>query len=80
MTDRALQKDFDRQIAATHRRLVKAMDGRLGAMSVETKERYFAILSTLATKLESSEKPLREIAQEMMTEAASVILQEMQGF
>jgi hypothetical protein len=79
MNDRALQKDFDRQIGTAHRRLVKAMDGRLGSMSVTTKERYFAVLSTLVGKLETADKSLREIAQEMMAEAASVILLEMQG-
>jgi hypothetical protein len=79
MDQRALSKDLDRQIIATHRRFVKAMDGRLAGMSLETKERYFAVLSTLVAKLESGEKSLREIMHEMMTEAASVILQEMQG-
>jgi hypothetical protein len=79
MDERALQKDLDRQIVATHRRFVKAMDGRLGSMSVETKERYFAVLSSLVTKLETSEKPMRDVMQEMMGEAASLILQELQS-
>ncbi len=71
-----LDKDLDRQIGATHRRLVRAMDARVGAMSLETKERYFAVLSTLVAKLEAPEKSLREIAQEMVAEAASMILLE----
>ena len=71
-----LDKDLDRQIGATHRRLVRAMDARVGAMSLETKERYFAVLSTLVAKLEAPEKSLREIAQEMVAEAASAILLE----
>jgi hypothetical protein len=79
MQERALDKDLDRQIAATHRRFVKAMDGRLGSLSADTKERYFAVLSMLVAKLETDEKPMREIMQEMVTEAASVILQELQG-
>jgi hypothetical protein len=79
MQPRALQKDLDRQIVATHRRFVKAMDGRLGDLSAETKERYFAVLSSLVAKLEEAEKPMRDIVQEMMSEAASVILQELQG-
>jgi hypothetical protein len=79
MQQRALDKDLDRQIGATHRRFVKAMDGRLGDLSADTKERYFAVLSMLVAKLETNEKPMREIMQEMMTEAASVILQELQG-
>jgi hypothetical protein len=79
MNGRALQKDLDRQVAATHRRFVKAMDARLPAMSPETKERYFAVLSVLVGKLENSEKPLREILQEMVNEAGSAILAEMYG-
>jgi len=79
MDARALEKDLDRQIVATHRRFVKAMDGRLGTMSADSKERYFAVLSTLVAKLETPDKPMREIMHEMMTEAASLILQEMQG-
>ena len=79
MTQRALEKDVDRQIVATHKRFVKAMDGRLDLMSTEMKETYFSVLSKLVTKLESEEKGLREIAQEMMTEAMSEVLQMMQG-
>ena len=71
-----LDKDLDRQIGTTHRRLVRAMDVRVGAMSLETKERYFAVLSTLVAKLEAPAKALREIAQEMVAEAASAILLE----
>ena len=76
MNERSVDQDLDRQIGATHRRLVKAMDGRLPAMSLETKERYFAVLSMLVGKLEEPEKSLREIAQEMIAEAASVIFLE----
>ena len=79
MQPRPLQKHLDRQIIATHRRFVTAMDGRLGDLSAETKERYFAVLSALVAKLEATEKPMRDIVQEMMSEAASVILQELQG-
>ena len=79
MTQRALEKDVDRQIVATHNRFVKAMDTRLPDLSLETKERYFAVLSALVTKLETPEKPLRDIMQEMMLEAGSMILQELQG-
>jgi len=79
MPQRPLDKDLDRQIVATHRRFVKAMDGRLDSMSFESKERYFAILSTLVEKLETNGKPMREIMQEMMAEAAGLILQELQN-
>jgi hypothetical protein len=79
MDDRAFQKDLDRQITTTHRRFVKAMEGRVPTMSPETKERYFAVLSTLVGKLETPEKPMREVMQEMMSEAATLILQELQS-
>ena len=79
MNERSVDQDLDRQIVATHRRFVKAMDARLGSMSADTKERYFAVLSTLVAKLETTEKPMREIMQEMVAEAAGLILQEMQG-
>ncbi len=79
MSDTALEQDYDRQIVAVHKRFVKAMNARLDGMSLETKERYYAVLSALTAKLETGEKTLREIMQEMMAEAASLILQEMQA-
>jgi ABC-type Zn uptake system ZnuABC Zn-binding protein ZnuA len=79
MNSHAPGKDVDRLIVAAHRRFVKAMDGRLGAMSPEMKETYFSVLSKLVTKLETSDKAMREIMQEMMMEAMSEVLQVMQG-
>jgi hypothetical protein len=79
MTQRSPDKDVDRLIVAAHKRFVKAMDGRLDGMSPEIKETYFSILSKLVTKLEMEEKGLREVAQEMMTEAMSEVLQVMQS-
>jgi hypothetical protein len=79
MTQRSPDKEVDRLIVAAHKRFVKAMDGRLDVMSPEMKETYFSVLLKLVTKLESGEKGLREIAQEMMTEAMSEVLQMMQG-
>jgi len=72
-----LSKGLDSDISATHRRFLTAMETRLPAMNVETKERYFAILSSLVSKLEMPEKHLREILQEMMAETASYLFQEM---
>jgi hypothetical protein len=79
MNQRSPEKDVDRLIAAAHKRFVKAMDGRLGSMTPDIKETYFSILSKLVTKLETEEKGLREVAQEMMSEAMSEVLQVMQG-
>lgn len=71
--------EIDRQLNALHERFTKAMEGRLGEMGEERKERYFAVLSLLVTKLETPEKGLKEIGQEMMTDAMSFVLQEMQS-
>jgi len=79
MNHRSPEKEVDRLIAAAHKRFVKAMDGSLESMTPEIKETYFSILSKLVTKLETEEKGLREVAQEMMSEAMSEVLQVMQG-
>lgn len=79
MSPRAAQSDLDRQIAACHKRFVKAMEERMAEMSPETKEAYFVILTKLVTKLETNDKPLKEIMQEMMAEAMSEVLQMIQA-
>jgi hypothetical protein len=79
MSQRSPEGEVDRLIIALHKRFVKAMDGRLVVMSPDMKETYFSVLSKLVTKLETEEKALREIAQEMMAEAMSEVLQMMQG-
>ena len=78
MTSRT-QLDLDRQITLMHKRFVKAMDERMGAVSEETKTSYFVILAKLVDKLETPEKPLKEILQEMMAEAMSEVLQIIQA-
>jgi hypothetical protein len=72
-----LSQALDSDICTTHERFFAAMEQRLPSMNLETKERYFAVLSVLVSKLESSEKDLREILQEMMAEAAAIIMQEL---
>jgi hypothetical protein len=79
MSQRAPVSDVDRLIVATHKRFVKAMDGRLASMTPDVKETYFALLSKLVGKLESDEKALRDIAQEMLTESLHEVLQMVQG-
>ena len=73
----ALTAALDSDIKMTHQRFMHAMESRLGDMAVETKERYFAVLSALVVKLETPGKPLREILQELMSEAASLIFAEL---
>lgn len=74
-----IEHDLEGQLRMTHDRFVAAMNARLPAMTLEQKERYFAVLSVLVGKLEMRDKPLREILQEMMAEAAAHIFQEMGG-
>ena len=73
-----IEGDLESQLRMTHDRFVTAMNARLPAMPLDQKERYFAVLSALVAKLETREKPLREILQEMMAEAAVYVFQEMQ--
>ena len=47
-----LSKGLDSDICEAHRRFLEAMENRLPAMPLETKERYFVILSSLVGKLE----------------------------
>ena len=79
MSTRAPQTDLERQIAATHKRFVKAMEERVTTMSDETKEAYFALLAKLVAKLEAAEKPLKEILQEIMAEAMAEVLHMIQA-
>ena len=70
---------IDNDIQMTHERFVDAMAERVPQMPLEQKERYFAVLSILVTKLEDPTKNLRDILSEMMVEAASLIMEEMQS-
>ena len=74
-----LQQDLENQIGMTHERFVLAMNERLPAMTLEQKERYFAVLSSLVIRLEDSTKALKVILQEMMAEAAPYLFREMNG-
>jgi hypothetical protein len=77
MADDLISKGLDMDIAATHERFVMAMKVRVPAMPLESKERYFALLSQLVGKLEDPEKPMRDILEEMMADAGAIILQEL---
>jgi hypothetical protein len=79
MSPRAAATELDRQIATTHQRFVKAMDERTATMGPEAKETYFAILSRLVAKLETPDKPLKDVAQEMMAESMGEVLAMMQA-
>jgi hypothetical protein len=72
-----LERDLESQIRMTHERFSLAMAARLPTMTLEQKERYFAVLSTLVTRLEDTDKPLKAVLQEMMAEAAPYLFREM---
>ncbi len=76
MPNELLSSGLDSDISAVHRRFMQAMERRLPTMSLDTKERYFAVLSALVSKLETQEKNLRQILQEIMSESGAIILQE----
>jgi hypothetical protein len=69
---------LESDIRIMHERFIRAMDGRLPTMPDESKERYFGVLTSLVVKLERDDKPMKDVVQEMMAEAATLILQEMQ--
>ena len=77
MSSDALIAALDDDIQAIHERFLMAMTERLPRMQVETKERYFAVLSTLVSKLETADKSLHDIVQEMMSEVAGYLFEEM---
>jgi hypothetical protein len=74
-----IAQDLDKQIIATQQRFQKAMKARLAHMNLDSKERYFAVLSVLVAKLEDTNKPLREVLQDVLFEAAPYIAQELSG-
>ncbi len=75
----ATERDLEGQIRMTHERFTVAMNERLPSMTLEQKERYFAVLSSMVMRLEDAEKPLRVVLQEMMAEAAPYLFREMNG-
>lgn len=74
-----IARALDTDIVFTQQRFVAAMEARLRAMPVEQKERYFAVLSALVAKLEDPNKSLRQVLQEMVNEAATLVLAELQA-
>jgi len=72
-----INRALDGEIAMAHERFVRAMETRLPTVALESKERYFAILSLLVSKLEEPQKSLRDIVNELMVEAASHLMAEL---
>ena len=76
--DEALRRALESDIRMTHQRFCVAMEARLPLLEADTVERYFGLLSSLVQKLEDEQQELGDILQKMMSEAAGLIMQEMQ--
>lgn len=76
--DRQMHTALDSDIRMTQGRFTDAMESRLAQMPLETKERYFAVLSLLVAKLEDPAKPLAQILQEVIAEGATMVMAELQ--
>jgi hypothetical protein len=76
-TAEIVSRALDGDIAMVHERFVRAMEARLPTLELASKERYFAVLTILVTKLETPEKTMREVLGEMMAEAGRHLMEEM---
>ena len=74
-----VSRALDADIAIAHERFVQAMEGRLPTLELSSKERYFAVLTILVTKLEDDGKTMREVLGEMMAEAGRHLMEELSG-
>jgi len=77
MGSRNVSAALDQDIAMAHERFLRAMEGRVPSLTLESKERYFAVLSLLVGKLESPDKNLRDVLEEMMVEGATLLMEEL---
>jgi hypothetical protein len=69
---------LESDVRMTQERFCVAMNARLPTLEADTLERYFAALSKLVEKLEDSGKSWGDVVSEMISEAASLVMQEMQ--
>jgi hypothetical protein len=72
-----LNRALDGDIAMAHERFVLAMEARLPTLEMASKERYFAVLTVLISKLELQEKSMREVLSEMMAEVGRHLMEEL---
>jgi hypothetical protein len=68
---------LDGDIAMVHERFVRAMEARLPTLELASKERYFAVLTSLVAKLETQDKSMRQVLSEMMAEAGRHLMEEL---
>ena len=56
---------------------VASCSGKYEKLEIASKERYFAVLTSLVAKLEAQEKSMREVLSEMMAEAGRHLMEEL---
>jgi len=67
------------EIIEAHRKYIETMEARLDTIGGDAKAQYLRVLLSLTAKLAVPGKPLSEIVGEMMSEAAPLLFQAMQG-
>jgi len=72
-----VSRALDGDIAIAHQRFVRAMEARVPDLEMASKERYFAVMTSLVTKLEDPGKNMRQILSEMMAEAGRHLMEEL---
>ena len=77
--DPKLRRALESDVLMTQERFCVAMETRLSSIEPDSLERYFGVLSKLVLKLEDPDKSLGQIMNEMMAEAAGVLMAEMQS-
>lgn len=74
--DSLLRAALEADVRMTQERFCAAMEARLASLEGESLERYFAVLSKLVEKLEDAEKTIGQVMNEMMAEAAGLVMAE----
>lgn len=77
MTDEAMKEHLLEQIADVHDHFVEQMNSRLPEVGQRELELYLGVLGKLVAKLEQKDKPLRQSAQELFAEVASIVMTEL---
>ena len=69
--------DLLEQIADVHDHFVDLMNSRLPELETREIELYLGVLGRLVAKLEEDGKPMRQCAQEVFAEMATVVMTEL---
>jgi hypothetical protein len=73
----ALARELEDRILDWHARFTDAIRRRLPGMDVEQRKRYLLLVSTLVSKLERTELPLKQVLRESVGDLLPVVMQEL---